>query len=302
MNENKKMPTILPRFNYEPRTLDEAMKMAEYIAKSDLAPKDFRDKPGNVLVAMQMGHELGLKPMQSIQNIAIINGRPSVWGSLGKAILLSKGYKIKEMETEEIKKASKAECVITRPDGQIFKGTFSVEDAKTAKLWGKVGSNGYPTPWVTYPYNQLRWRAFWFVANAAAADDLKGLAGREEVEDYVDTQLVPDDLGDPKAKPEPKEQAALPAPENPQQQAQPTPTNGNGELTEPEMRKEISRMLLEAAEGKPELAKKMLLTLTTFKGNDGKDVAGVDTTNNLSGARLKVNYEKIKRQYQKTHA
>ena len=63
-----------------PKTMQEAMDFATVIAKSDLAPKDFKDKPGNVLIAMQMGAEVGLSPMASIQNIAVINGRPSLWG------------------------------------------------------------------------------------------------------------------------------------------------------------------------------------------------------------------------------
>src|ERR1051325_3957629 len=63
-----------------PETVKEGMDLAQWIAKSDLAPKDFKDKPQNVLIAMQMGLEVGLSPMQAIQNIAGINGRPSVWG------------------------------------------------------------------------------------------------------------------------------------------------------------------------------------------------------------------------------
>ena len=50
-------------FSLVPETLDEAMKYSEMIAKSEVVPKDFRNKPENVLVAIQMGTELGLPPL-----------------------------------------------------------------------------------------------------------------------------------------------------------------------------------------------------------------------------------------------
>ena len=32
------------------------------------------------MLAVQLGSEVGLRPMQALQNIAVINGRPAVWG------------------------------------------------------------------------------------------------------------------------------------------------------------------------------------------------------------------------------
>src|SRR5690625_3392040 len=38
-------------FSLTPQSLDEAMKFADIIAKSDIVPPDYKGKPGNVLVA-----------------------------------------------------------------------------------------------------------------------------------------------------------------------------------------------------------------------------------------------------------
>lgn len=165
-------------FSLVPKTLDEAMQMAKLIADSELVPKDYRGKPGNVLIAVQMGAELGLKPMQAIQGIAVINGRPSIFGDIGKAILRANGYQIDEDDIETIKKTQRARCKITRRNGEVIERTFSVEDAKTAKLWGKEGA------WTNYPWRQMAWRAFWFAGRDGAADALKGLSGAEEAMDY----------------------------------------------------------------------------------------------------------------------
>src|SRR5690606_17206238 len=66
-------------FSLSPKSLDEAMQFANMLSKSTIVPKDFQNNPGNILVAVQWGMELGLQPMQAMQNIAVINGRPALW-------------------------------------------------------------------------------------------------------------------------------------------------------------------------------------------------------------------------------
>lgn len=170
-------------FSLIPKNLKEAMDLAKLIADSDLAPAGFKGKAGNVLIAVQMGAEIGVSPMQAIQNIAVINGKPSIYGDMGKALLLKKGCRIEERDIKEIKAKSEAWCKITRPDGSPPTiRTYSIDNAKEAGLWGKQG------PWMTNTYRQMAWRAFWFAARDGAADMLRGLAGVEEVRDYIDVE------------------------------------------------------------------------------------------------------------------
>ncbi len=60
-------------------TFDDAYRFAQMVAKSEFAPKDFRGKPESCLLAIQHGSEIGLSPMQSLQNIACINGTSFVY-------------------------------------------------------------------------------------------------------------------------------------------------------------------------------------------------------------------------------
>src|SRR5688500_13920798 len=64
----------------QPQTADEAWHLAETIASSGLAPKDYKT-PAQIFIAMQHGAELGLNAMQALQGIALVNGRPAVWGT-----------------------------------------------------------------------------------------------------------------------------------------------------------------------------------------------------------------------------
>lgn len=175
-------------FSIIPQNLDEALRLADMMAASELVPKNFRNRPQDVFVAMQMGGELGLSPMAAIQNIAVINGKPGLYGDAGKALLLANGCIIEEDDIEIIKAAGVARCRITRGRRPPVVRTFSIENAKTAGLWGKDG------PWRTYPERQMAWRAFWFAARDIASDLLKGLGGFEEL---VDIPTVGSGSADP---------------------------------------------------------------------------------------------------------
>ena len=175
--ENKQLAVVQQdrgAFDLSPRTFQEALTFSEYLANSDMVPKAYRGKPADCLIAVQWGAEVGLKPLQALQSIAAINGKPSLYGDAGKALLLSHGCIIEEDDIEVIKAHGKAACTITRPGRPPVRRTFSLEDAKTAGLLGKEG------PWRAYQSRQMAWRAFWFAARDAAADLLRGMGGFEE--------------------------------------------------------------------------------------------------------------------------
>jgi hypothetical protein len=161
-------------------TMAEAMSFATMVAKSDFAPKDFKGKPESCLLAIQHGSEVGLSPMQSLQSIACINGRPSVWGDAALALVM--GSPVCEYVRERVDgdgDAMVATCEAKRrgyPDANVTK--FTVADAKKAGLWGKSG------PWTQYPRRMLQLRARGFALRDAFPDVLKGLVTAEEAQDY----------------------------------------------------------------------------------------------------------------------
>lgn len=163
-------------FNFEITSLTQAMEYAKLISESDLAPKDYRGKPGNVLIAIQFGMEVGLKPMQAIQNIAVINGRPSIWGDA--MIALVQSHPACEYISEYMQNGA-AFCAVKRRGEEEHVTKFSFDDAKKAGLAGKPG------PWSQYPERMLQMRARSFALRDKFSDVLKGISMREEVEDYV---------------------------------------------------------------------------------------------------------------------
>ncbi|HLD64805.1 MAG TPA: hypothetical protein VJA19_02060 [Pseudomonas sp.] len=166
--------TPKPAFSLMPQSIEEAMKFAEMLSRSDLVPKDYQGKPGNILVAMQWGTELGMQIMQAIQNISVINGRPAMWGD--SVIALVRSSPVCEYVIEDVADTV-ATCRAKRRGEPEQIRTFSLDDAKRAGLLGKQG------PWTQYPKRMMQMRARSWALRDVFTDVLRGMAVAEEVMD-----------------------------------------------------------------------------------------------------------------------
>ena len=120
----------LPTLN--PTNLTEAVEFSKFIATSGHIPKQFQGKPNDILVAIQWGYEIGLAPMQALQNIAVINGRPSLWGD--SLIAVCKHHpEWRGIEETYIEEEDKAVCIVKRNvhgETEVTRAEFSYKDAQ----------------------------------------------------------------------------------------------------------------------------------------------------------------------------
>ena len=168
------------QFDLSPQNFEQALTFSNYLAESELVPKDFKGKPGNCLIAMQWGAELGLKPLQALQSLAVINGRPALWGDA--VIALVRSSPVCEYVQEE-DDGTTATCKVKRRGEAEQVRTFSMKDAAQAGLTGKAG------PWSQYPKRMRQMRARSFALRDVFPDVLKGMPVAEEVMD------TPKDMG-----------------------------------------------------------------------------------------------------------
>jgi hypothetical protein len=197
-----------------PQTFDEVYRMATIIVKSGIGPKGMNE--AQCAVAIMAGAEVGVAPMASVQNIAVINGRPCMWGDLIVGLVQASGkleYLVDTWDeptqtaTVRIKRIGKPEHVETFGPTEAKRGKLDQKD--TYKMW---------------PQRMHGWRAKGFGIRSEFADVLKGLSIREEVEDYIDvdgrelpapTALPPmpravEDTSEPEApQPEPETERTL---------------------------------------------------------------------------------------------
>lgn len=166
-----------------PQDFDSAWRIANAVVKAGMSPKGL-ETAEKAMVAIMHGLEIGLTPMNALQSIAVVNGRPVVWGD--GAIGLVRGSGLLEWMDERLDGAvtndgCTATCTVKRQgEPKPIRGVFSVADAKRAGLWSKTG------PWTQYPQRMLQMRARAFALRDGFADVLKGIGIREEVEDFRD--------------------------------------------------------------------------------------------------------------------
>jgi hypothetical protein len=193
-----------------PASFSELVQFAQMAAKSQLVPKKYRNQTEDIMLAVQLGSEVGLRPMQALKNIAVINGRPAVWGdALPGLCKASPVYHdiIETWEHEQDADLLTAVCIAKRHGSTPVTARFSVMDAKRAGLWTKAG------PWQTYPRRMLQMRARSFALRDAFPDVLKGLISVEEALDNHSSadQLSPPTI-DATAEPISPEHATRPRP------------------------------------------------------------------------------------------
>jgi hypothetical protein len=182
-NENTSL-SVRPasQVDLSPQTFEQALTFSNYLADSDLVPKDFKGKPGNCLIAMQWGAELGLKPLQALSNIAVINGRAALWGDAVIALVRSSPLCEYVQESDD---GHTATCRVKRRGEAEQVVTFSVDDAKAAGLHGKQG------PWTQYPKRMRQMRARAFALRDVFPDVLRGMPVAEEVFDTPTNVIDP---------------------------------------------------------------------------------------------------------------
>ena len=174
-------------------TMDDALRYAKVIAASGLLPKSFyetrdADPTAAAFVAIQLGAEVGLSPMASVQNIAVINGKPGLYGPAMLAVVEASG-KLEDFAEWIDGEGDKmvAYCRVKRFGRPERITSFSWDDAKKANLTGKRG------PWTEYPRRMMQARARSFALRDTFPDVLAGL-GQGSVEELQDIPAEPRDV------------------------------------------------------------------------------------------------------------
>jgi hypothetical protein len=236
---SKQSDTQVSRPILSPQTFDQLVKFSEFAANSDLMPRDYKGKPANVFLAVQMGSELGLAPMQAINSIAVINGRPGVWGDgmIGLCRQSPLCEDIREwIEGEGDERTAFCEAK-RRGAASPTTARFSVADAKKAGLWqteARVKRRGRDggtyeaendSPWYRYPDRMLQNRARGFCLRDAFPDLLRGLKSVEELRD------TPEDRPEPK----PVQSTVVPARPYPERRMDPVAAMKRAEMARAEM-------------------------------------------------------------------
>jgi hypothetical protein len=158
---------------------DDLLGRAEYLSKSELIPSALRGKPSSVAIVLQIGCELGISPMQALNGISVIQGKPGVDPQLAIALIRQRipGAVIKFKGDE-----TRAEVTMARSKDSLDEGYTAVWTMEKAKKMQLASKDNY----IKQPGTMLRWRATMEAARMVFPDILKGMYSGEELDGIVD--------------------------------------------------------------------------------------------------------------------
>jgi hypothetical protein len=135
--------------------------------------------------ASRLGDGACAPAVQGSTNV-MINGRPALWGDALLGLVEASGLLDDRQQSIDGEGDNRTATFETKRKGRasFVKFTFSVADAKKAKLWGKAG------PWTDYPDRMLLNRARAFNLRDQFPDVLKGLAVAEEAQDIDEHRVI----------------------------------------------------------------------------------------------------------------
>ena len=169
-----------------------AMQMAKALASSTIVPQTFQKNDSNCLIAISQAQKFDIDPLTVMQNLYVIQGRPSWKSSFLIAMINNSGKYDMELQFEEKEKNGKpysCQCWTTK-DGRRVDGINVTMDMADAEGWTK--KNG--TKWRTLPQLMLRYRAASFFANLNCPELTTGMYTREEMLDNVFSDSFGEDI------------------------------------------------------------------------------------------------------------
>lgn len=176
-------------FTKLPETITEAQELAKFLSKSSLVSAEIRsteiaDHSADVFMVIALGASLGMTPAQSLTNITVTRGRPTMYVS-AKAGLCAK-YGTFDTKLENING-----IWIATATGQRKGRTMSVQyTSEDAMLQGLMKFDANSNSWIgvkgawtgSYPV-MLQKRALGRLLDALFADVVGGFADKESTEE-----------------------------------------------------------------------------------------------------------------------
>ena len=131
-------------YSFEPTNYSEALEFCGHISGTSFVPAHFKNKPDEILAAIQYGSELGLGPLASLNGMAVIQGKVTMYASTMRALVEGSGLMEKCAVTYTDQPTPCATVVVRRVGREEASFSFGYQDAKNAKLNGRDMYQKYP--------------------------------------------------------------------------------------------------------------------------------------------------------------
>jgi hypothetical protein len=169
---------------------ENAQRIAKALASSALVPKEYQGQTGlaNTLVAMEIAGRMGLSPLQVMQNLHIIHGRPS-WSSQFIIAMINGCGRFTPLDYNVSGEGDSLSCFAYATEiatGKELRGP--VVTMAMAKREGWATKSG--SKWQTMPDLMIRYRAAAFWGRLYVPEFLVGMKTQEEVVDIQEVEVT----------------------------------------------------------------------------------------------------------------
>lgn len=159
----------------------DAMRMAKVLSAAPMVPQNYRNEPGNCLIAIDMAQRMNMPPMMIMQNLYIVNGNPG-WSGQACIALINASGRFTPLKFKEHQDGDDFSCTAYATEiesGETVYGT--TVDRKMAKECGWLDKNG--SFWKKMPMQMARYRSAAFFARTYCPQALMGLYTTDELYD-----------------------------------------------------------------------------------------------------------------------
>lgn len=169
---------------------ENAQRIAKALASSALVPKEYQGQQGlaNTLVAMEIAGRMGLSPLQVMQNLHIIHGRPS-WSSQFIIAMINGCGRFTPLDYNVSGEGESLSCFAYATEiatGKELRGPVVTMSMAKREGWAtKSGSK-----WQTMPDLMIRYRSAAFWGRLYVPEFLVGMKTQEEVVDIEEVQIT----------------------------------------------------------------------------------------------------------------
>jgi len=175
--------------SFSVQSFDHAQRVAKMLASSSLVPDTYKNNIQNTMIALEMSNRIGASPLMVMQNLYIVQGKPS-WSSSFIIASLNNCKRFSALRFEMGGDADDYGCTAWAKDlatGERLEGPKITWAMVKAEGWlGKPGSK-----WKTMPELMFRYRAAAFFGRLYAPDILMGMHTQEEVADMPISAAAP---------------------------------------------------------------------------------------------------------------
>lgn len=171
---------------------ESAQRMAKALASSSLVPQAYRNDVANCLIAMEVASRIGVSVLPAMQNLHIIQGRPS-WSSSFLIASVNASGRFTPLRYEWSGKPGEGSWACrakakSKEDGELCVGAWITWEMAVKEGWTK--KNG--SKWLTMPEQMFQYRAAAFWQRAFCPEISIGFHTAEEVQDMHSYRDMPD--------------------------------------------------------------------------------------------------------------